>query len=287
VALTSLARTYRLLAVCGLLLTPNLVLFCGFLAGDDDRALKAQGRSVTGTVVGQDFRYARRGPATIDVHYRYEVNDRVYTGTVNLSQTDAKAYRVGGDIALTYLPSEPQTHCVGQPQARLVSTNSVTLVLAAAAALGFGWWLLAHEWQLRRETRLAERGHAAVGLVVDHGAVQGRHVTTYWTRYELSTPTDERATGWNNVPQIIWAQIPRGTRVTILYDPEHPSVHLPLYAFRWVRLLEGRQLTDDDAPAFEGTEVRDARPPAPAPPPSDGILSRPTLDRIANRKGRG
>jgi hypothetical protein len=143
------------------------------------------------------------------------------------------------------------------------------------------------EFVLRAELRLARHGEAAVGLVVEHGTTRYKNHITYWVRYEFTSPISRRAQGRHNVPGFIWNLVPPGTPVTILFDPNDPRRHRPLYAFQHVRLLDPGRLPEQ--PARPGSPLEGADAASTGRAHADGIQTDrgPTGWDGSIRTGRG
>jgi hypothetical protein len=287
--LTGQAKSYRTMALIGMLATPNLVLLVGTFIGDDTRALRDEGRTARGVVTEIEIRHGRRGSVSYFLSYAFEVNGKPFSDYASVSRDEATSKKPGDPLVITYLPSDPNVHCLGKPEAKLASMNGWVMFLAGATFVGFGVWLVMHEVQLRRELRLARHGVGTVGMIVDCGTQMARNGTQHcWARYEVSTPRNGRSYGTHAVPQPIWVLIPRGTPVTVLFDPERPWVHQPLFAFRWVRLLDGGQEVIEavaveaegviEAEAVEAEQIIEA----------EAIETRaPVGDRLPKRPGDG
>jgi hypothetical protein len=237
IELTLWTRIQRVALLATLLLAPNVALVIGFLSGADVRALKASGVQTTGKVECLWETRSSRNVSTYHASYQITVSGKTYLQETTITKAESDRLREGSSCVVTYLPADPRTSCLGSPSQQLNQRIDLTLFLAGLVVVLAGVGLTCVEISVRREIRLATHGLATVGLIIDNGMQRTRNGHVYWARYEFSSPVDEHARSWNWVPLFIWEQIPRGTTVTILYDPDRPSRHMPLYAFKHLRLL--------------------------------------------------
>jgi hypothetical protein len=116
---------------------------------------------------------------------------------------DHEAQADGGACPVTYLPSRPETHCLGRPEPILRGHNQgwVTGAAVVAALLGLGFTCL--ERSLRRELWLSRHGQAVVGRVLDHGKVRMKNSLSYWVSYAFFAPDGPRS-GTADVPGAAW-----------------------------------------------------------------------------------
>jgi hypothetical protein len=235
--LTRKARIVRGVLLAVLLLLPSLLLVTGYSGAATLRDLVAHGRSETGRVTAKPTPRRSRSGTTYRIQYVYEINGQVYHGDDQVSEPFYAALAEGSPLKVTYLPTDPQTHCLGRAEQWLQARNNGTIATAAfvGLTLGSAWAFVV--FRLRRELRLARLGQAVVGLVISSGSSRGKGGPTYWTRYQCASPLGYLAEGWNYVPHVVWQRLPPGTPVTILCDPDHPRRHRPLYAFGNVRFL--------------------------------------------------
>jgi hypothetical protein len=138
---------------------------------------------------------------------------------------------------VTYLPLHPEIHCLGPADQRLASHNRTANTLALTLAIVFICLLVAVEFNLRREMRLANVGELAEGRIIEKTSNKGRNHTIYWVRYLFDAPDTTRS-GWVTVSASLWGNLLNGTAITVLYDPDHPSRHRPSFGFRLVQFLE-------------------------------------------------
>jgi hypothetical protein len=236
VVMTRWSRWLRYLLVSSLLIGHNLILVFGYFAGSNLRALDDTGVQITGKV---EYRWqtSSRNGSVNHISYVIYVDGKRRIKETTVSWDIYYNLKEGGPCAVTYLPADPDINCLGAPSPQLVSLNKTFLTIAGIIGLAVGVMVACFEVSLRREIRLATHGLATVGLIIDNGSQRTKNGTVYWSRYEFSSPTNEHARGCHYIPYNIWGLIPRGTPVTILYDPECPSRHMPLYAFKRVRVL--------------------------------------------------
>jgi hypothetical protein len=138
---------------------------------------------------------------------------------------------------VTYLPAHPETHCRGNPEDNLRQQNLGYVLAAGAGTAALATWFVWLFFGMRRELHLARAGQAVAGRVNDGGSERGKQETRYWVRYRFKSDDGEQRTGRHYVPWKVYCELPIGTRVTVLYDPDHPRHHRPLFAFTHVRFL--------------------------------------------------
>jgi hypothetical protein len=235
--LTWKARIVRSILLAALLLLPSLLLLSGYRGAPTLRDLVAHGQAEAGRVTAKPTPRQTRSGTTYRIQYAYEINGQVFNGDEEVSESVYAALAEDSPVNVTYLPSNPQTHCLGPAEPRLQARNNRTIATAAfvGLVLGSAWAFVV--FRLRRELRLARLGQPVVGLVISCGSSRGKGGPTYWTRYQCASPSGHLADGWNYVPHVVWQRLPPGTPVTILCDPDHPRRHRPLYAFGNVRFL--------------------------------------------------
>jgi hypothetical protein len=227
----------RCALLAGLLLGPNVALVVGYLSGNELRLLRDSGTEITGKVEYKNITRGGRSGPTYRVSYLFKVDGQNQFKDTTVTKQEYDRLTEGGAVMVTYLPSDPKINCLGSPSHHLNNRIETTLFLAGLVAAGFGIAFICVEIAVRREIHLATNGLGTVGRIVDSGSQVTRNRTTrYWARYEFSSPVNKHAGSWHYVPQFIWDCIPRGQTVTILYDPQNPSHHLPLYAFKYVRV---------------------------------------------------
>jgi hypothetical protein len=237
---TGTARLVRGTLFLALLAVPNVVLLHGESTARPLRQLAQgpSGQSVTGKVSG----VARRGSKsrTYWVYYTYEVGGRRASGSAQVSHSVYAACRKDSPVQVTYLPTHPETHCLGRPEDRLSEQNQscvrTALLLAAGLGIGLAWL----EFSLRRQLALARRGVAVVGKISERGQTRTKNGYTYWVYYRFTPLEGRTATTWVSVNRSTWDYLAPGTAITVLYDPDHPRRHRPLFAFNRVRFLPER-----------------------------------------------
>jgi Protein of unknown function (DUF3592) len=161
----------------------------------------------------------RRGEGnrrTSTVYYRYLVGDREHGGATTVRRDDRDRYVAGSQIAVRYLPSEPQTSWMNgyEPQRQPVWPAFIVAVACVGAAIA----IVLH---VRREMHLLEYGRAATAVVTRVEKKRGDHGTYWrviyeWTLLSGATRQGRYNHGKKQPPPI-------GTAVAILYDRDHPS----------------------------------------------------------------
>jgi hypothetical protein len=233
---TPAARLGRGLLLTALLAAPNLTLWLGYRDGRPFRALCEQGRPAAARVLHKSSERRGKGGTWYYAAYAFEAGGRSYSFKTNVSPAMYDSLAEGGVCRVTYLPSRPETHCLGYPEPILRGLNQGWVAGAAvvAALLGLGFTGL--EWSLRRELRLARHGEAVVGRVLDRGKVRMKNSMSYWVSYVFAAPDGPR-NGTADVPGHAWLSLTPGAELVVLYDPERPNRHRPLLALTRVRFL--------------------------------------------------
>jgi hypothetical protein len=234
-------RTYwcRVGLLCGLLLAPNAVLAIGWFSGQDLRDLEARGQSTIGRYADKTSSSGRSG-TSYRIYWAYEVNGRNYRTYGSASANEFHAATRDSSYPITYLPDHPETSTPGRPGPQLRVHNETTVWIAAAIAVVMVVWAPCFGWVLQRERSLAREGEPAIGRITELGYTSRRNNGTiyYWARHEYFTPADDVCGTWHYVPKYLWDQLRNGMRITLLFDPANPKRHLPLYAFKYVYILD-------------------------------------------------
>ena len=138
---------------------------------------------------------------------------------------------------MTYLPRDPNVHCLGSAEPRLQSHYQTANGTAVTLLLVFALLLTVVEIGARQELRLARLGEVTMGQIIEKTTSKGKNSTTYWVRYRLDTPDRTGRTGWVKIGPLLWEYLHYGTPIAVLYDPDHPGRHRPSFGFRYVQFL--------------------------------------------------
>jgi len=184
------------------------------------RRMQAEGQTVEGVVT----RLWRTGgkSAVNKAAYRFSVDGATYTNTADLSMSHWRELTVGSEIAIRYLPSDPQRNW---PEAD--PPQPVPLWLAILIGLVFVGLAGVMVSVMRRERRLLQDGEAAPGVVTGNRRAKNNMVF-----YEFAARGGETRSG-----RCSRRAIPAGTAICVLYDPENPSRNVP-YPCQFVRLAD-------------------------------------------------
>jgi hypothetical protein len=261
VEFTTVARFHRGVALAAFLLVPNLILYYGDAAVVQPyRDLEAQGRATDGVVTHR--RITTGKGAHYYVRYRYTVNGMVYLpAETTVEQTAYAAMQDGSIVRVTYLPSDPGKHCLGEPADHVQRLTRLVFLWAVGVALALGVWFLYQYIAMSREMHLARNATAVVGRISQKDQTRNKSSITYWVRYEFSHGRESSLSGsadlggeawvkvgWHSshhfvilgtsaLPKDVWDYLSPGLRVTVLFLPENPRRFQLLCGFRHVRFL--------------------------------------------------
>jgi hypothetical protein len=249
VAWNSKARWLRTAAWASLLFAPNIILLCSWQAGEDLRALVARGQRTFGRVDDVHMS-SSRGGRSYRVQYTYEVAGASYHARTIVRASEVASFSRGHQCLVTYLPDQPKTNFPGRPGPELERRNETAVAFALLAVIGLAVWVICLEYAVRRELYLAREGEPAVGRVIERGSVRSKNQIHYWVRHHFKSATNEHVSDWHYVPSSLWGTLRPGLAITLLYDPEQPRRHLPLYAFKYAYIVEETEA--DDATAETG-----------------------------------
>jgi hypothetical protein len=240
----SLPREVRLTAAGRALVVASAALCIGAVAAgvglaaragrqaEELRLLQRNGASTAGEVTrlwrGEGESRRRRFMA-----YRFTVDGRAYERHVRLGLSAWSALRVGSEVPLRYLPSNPALHYRLGAEPR---PESPLLAFAAGGALALcgGLVLL----PLRAQRRLLAEGRAAQGFVTRHRRTQHvhHHGTVFHFAFEvLSGATVHGKAGPGTKTPAV------GSAICVLYDPDDPRRNAP-YPFALVEPAFKRSL---------------------------------------------
>jgi hypothetical protein len=280
---TTVARFHRGVALAAFLLVPNLILYYGDSAVVQPyRDLEAQGRATDGVVTHR--RITTGKGAHYYVGYRYTVNGMVYLpAETTVEQTTYTVMQEGSTVPVTYLPSSPGKHCLGEPADHAQRLIRQVFLWAVGIALALAVWFLYRHIAMSREMHLARYGTAVVGRISAKDRTRQKNSFTYWVRYEfshagkssLSGSADLGDDGWvqvgwhsshqfvisgtSDLAKDVWDYLCPGLRVTVLFLPENPRRFQLLCGFRHVRFLPV-QLEEEEENASTGQEQDRATP---------------------------
>jgi hypothetical protein len=237
VAWNKRARWQRTAAWACLLFAPNIILLWAREAGEDLRALVARGQHTLARV--DDVRVSNsKGGRFCNVHYTFEVAGIRYRGQRTARAGEFPNIAKGLQWPVTYLPDRPETNFPGLPGPELQKQNQTAVFLAVLTTFGCAVWVICLEFAVRRERFLAREGEPTIGRIVERGETRSKNGVQYWVRHQFMSSPDEHVTDWHYVPRSLWETLRPGLAVTLLYDPERPGRHLPLYAFKYAYIVE-------------------------------------------------
>ena len=218
-----------------LLLIPGYVaLVCWNHAGDMSD-LAQQGRSTEGRVIN---RYVEKDSDGIvlsyGVRYGFEVDGRTYGGDDHVGAGDYAALPAGAPCTVTYLPIQPEKHCLGAPAARMQQDFTTAMVLLPIVIIVIGgvWRFL--ESGLRKELQLAGHGAAVAGSVTEKWTVRTGSTLRYAIQYRFDPDDSAAELASAYIPKGIWDRLLISDPLTVLYDPKRPNQSKPLCAFQYV-----------------------------------------------------
>jgi len=149
------------------------------------------------------------------VAYRFKVQARAYERSVKAPLRVWRDLRVGSDLPVRYLPSDPD---FSHPRAWRQKTMPVLLPYVVAAALATLSWLVTQT--IRSQRRLLAEGRAAPALVTHHTrAKEGK--TIHYEFPLLSGAIRKGQSGPSKKPALV------GSTICVLYDPDNPRKNAP------------------------------------------------------------
>ncbi len=180
---TSEARTLRKV-VWGLVLA--ILLIGGFFAYRDLSGLYAllrQGKTVAARVTGKQEIHGKSTTYQLD-YYFDGGGERVYD-TAHVSQFLYESTPVGDALQVTYLPSNPSVHRLGDIDASRVTKHEINWGVGIGGIAGFfALLMMAAEYSYRQQMRLAVSGVPVVGKIVScEPPTPGSKITTYTVKY--------------------------------------------------------------------------------------------------------
>jgi hypothetical protein len=235
---TLVSKVSRCAVLTAFLVVPNLILWFGLTVVRPYRDLQASGRPADAVVTG---RYTTRGTKGSTVYWarvRYTVDDKSYVRDVRVfAEAYARLAEGQSTIDVTYLPSDPDTYCVGKPGPYVEQKSRLTFLWAVGTALALGVPFLLYHISMCRELYLAKNGVAVVGRITSKELVRGRNTYTYWVRYAFESGDGPVRHGAKTLPRDTWDYLCIGLQVTVLYLPENPCRCQLLCGLDHVRFL--------------------------------------------------
>lgn len=220
VMLTGQACFGRLILAGLMIAVPMAFLYAMHVGRARLGRLAAEGEQTTGRVAAT---WLQRDRQHNIVEYEYEVDGVRYHGEMSgLHRDELRAYREGGPILLTYLPSDPQQSTIGAIDAQqAASYTGNDLPMAIFTGVFFALLLVALEANIRRQRSLCRNGTAATATVTEcFGYRDGRR------RFEFNTADGSLQSGQFLYRSATTPGPLPGERVTVLYDPRNPSKNL-------------------------------------------------------------
>lgn len=212
------------------LLVAGVWLVCGLASRDlaDLAALRTSGRQVTASVMGKHETHGKSTSYYLD--YGFLGNWTWVSDDESVSRSEYNAASLGDPILVTYLPSHPKTHRVGQvDEARVARARTAWTWGGGVTFVVLGLILLVAEANYRNQRRLLREGIPVTSEVMDRKSVPGKSTTYYiWYRYPL--PNGGEETKKLSVSSRVYDQCPPGRAVTVLYDPNRPANSRPYRA---------------------------------------------------------
>jgi hypothetical protein len=207
----------------------SAVILAGGIAGailldQDMRAERAEASRMTAegqTAEGTVERLSRSGSKSEEyrVNYQFEVDGQTHTGRANIRESYWKGLQPGAAIEVRYLPSDPSHNYPSQnPPNGIDPWMPLTVGVLCLAICGLP--IL----KVRRERRLLESGRPAPGVVTRCRRAYGnRGGPKNWLYYEYAPPGE----GTTKARAAVSRQLPEGSLICVLYDPENPRRSAP------------------------------------------------------------
>ena len=124
---TPRARLGRLLLLVAILTVPNVALWLGYRDGLGLRALCDHGQPVAARVLHKSSEWRGKGGTSYYAEYAFEAGSRSYSFKTAVSREMYDSLAEDGPCPVTYLPSRPETHCLGRPEPMLHRSNVARL----------------------------------------------------------------------------------------------------------------------------------------------------------------
>jgi hypothetical protein len=225
------------------LLVGGLLLMVWLASRDlgDLQALHARGKVAQAEILD---RWVGHGKSdSYWLKYAFGVSGDVIYGETSVTREQYARTAVGESLTVTYLPSDPETHRVGEVTADRVTDERVNWTMGSlAVGLVLGLLFAGTEAHYRYRRRLLRDGVAVVGVVTGRRAVQSKS-TEYYVRYEYPLRGQPLTDPWRQgevpVSGGLYAALREGQPLTILYLPWHPPTSLPYRTLTCVTLAGG------------------------------------------------
>jgi len=110
-----MSKAKRLFAIGAAIVFGGLFLVMGWIEFQNSRKLAAEGKAVTADVTGKDIERGRRGRKTyyVEVQFKTEAG-ATEAQNVKVSSSQYDAAKVGGNVPVHYLPSDPKVCQIGE-----------------------------------------------------------------------------------------------------------------------------------------------------------------------------
>lgn len=200
------------------------------------RLLAAEGRTVSGQVIGKRTYHGK------STSYRVDYTFRDASGVGRVSSHSVRWARYislneGGPVEVTYLPDRPDVSRPWRVTAEDASSAGVQfLVFAIIFGIVSGVGVYACEWDARKHYALAERGEVAAAYVLSARKVRTKNGAIWRLTYTFADRLGREHEARVSANASRLRDVREGSRLTVLYLPERPKVTLP-YAALNVRVI--------------------------------------------------
>jgi len=159
------------------------------------------------------------------VGYQFQTDGKVIRGDAPISRKLWESLSEGARVRVRYLPADPG---LNRPAEAPLRPPPIWLSWAVPVVAGLISLLMGY--LLRRQRRLLEEGHVAVGAVTKVSTIKSGKII----QYEFVLPGGSRESGKGGARPGAeeW-----GSEVTVIYDPENPKRNSP-YPFELVQPAE-------------------------------------------------
>jgi hypothetical protein len=228
----------RGVALAAFLVVPNVILYFGLAAVQPYCDLEAEGRTTQAVVTGRYTARGGKGSSRYWVRFSYTVDGKPYLREMSVSGEEYVLLREDqSSVEVTYLPSDPDTYCVGRPGEYVQRQTRLVFFWVVATALALALVFLCYQISMSRELYLARNGVAVLGQITGKELTRGRNSCTYWVRYAFEPEGLPMRYGVKTLARDVWDYLCVGLRVTVLYLPEKPGRFQLLCGFDHVRFL--------------------------------------------------
>jgi len=149
------------------------------------------------------------------VNYQYAAAGQLHRGRAKVSRTSWTKLRVGGSLAVRYLPSEPERSWLRGHEPGIPFWVGPVVALSLAVIGIFPWYALRRQWMLLAEGRPAQ-AHVTVSKKVRH-----QHGSQYQVSYEFRTMSGAMRSGRYN------SQKSPPASIQVVYNPDRPEESMP------------------------------------------------------------